>query len=149
MSKTVLYKESQKIRCILNKYVSLYQKDYTESLKGACAVASVRLVKNLRQKYKMKKLQICVGVYKDDPFITHTWVESKDYLIDITYTQFNELSPEVVLISKKSNDYYRYRNKFEDIKNKNSYNAFKYWGGQENPKYWNKIIKALPSYLLK
>lgn len=128
--------KAYKIRKALEDFDDEYHIFY-RGLGGACAIASYFLTKSLKSSH------MCCGYYKDD---AHCWVMNYNKLIDITFTQFNNNSPKVVITNNFT--YYKCNKIFthNQLKTpkKSFKNYFKLWGDEQNPMYFeyvnNKII---------
>lgn len=123
-------KVAYKIRNDLDM-VQKHKKFWTKGLRGACAVAS-HLIKQELDKIGINS-DICYGQRKRWG-CGHALLETENYLIDITYTQF-KAGHSVVIIDKKDQVLISYYlGGFKDNKiEKQEVDFFNCWGEYQNP----------------
>lgn len=120
-----------------------FSKLFDESLCGTCAIGSASLEKIL----KSYGAVLVSGDYvvSDESFTPHCWVEIENYIIDCTYTQFEDAS-DVKIIRAGTRLFSRYRKLFVDKKAKRDIRS---WDGFQSPKFW-KLDKTqqvfIPSF---
>ena len=106
-----------------------------EGLEAMCAIASMAL-----RRASGNKFTVHIGDYALNDTCTkwgnHCWVEYKDWIIDITATQFGVKIP--VFIGRKENYGMRYR----EGKRGNRYSDYT-WGDGQNPT--SRLIKKILS----
>lgn len=136
----IIKAEATKIRLTLDLYALMTDyRYYDKELCGACAVASGKLQKILKT-YGIKST-LYMGYHKS--LALHCWLETDNYLVDITFTQFNYKADKVLIISKKSPKYLDYRDKKIWKKISLAKHDLKYWFGSESPKYWTTIKRSI------
>lgn len=97
---------------------------------GACATASVLIGAELkRQGISYKILE---GREKRTRF-DHVWIETEDYLIDVTYDQFDLKNPKILITLLGSKEYASYRKKFNVPKNRKTIKDFLSWNVKQRP----------------
>lgn len=112
---------------------------FPPNLTGMCALGSVALFKRLKFDLKIDDIKFIVGSYKipgDWYTYCHCWLRYKDYVIDITASQFDEIRNSIV-IDKESNAFYleKFSNRrvYEDIANIKAYFDKAGWIHSQNP----------------
>lgn len=135
-SKRFLLQVGRKIRKDLDLFAKQSKYEiYPKSLCGACCVSAYQLVKVLKEHNIKAKVHTGFNSY-----CGHAWVETEDYLIDLTYTQFNRKSPKILIVSKKEYRYKQMRKRWDFISVPRS---FADWTRFESPRMWKQIQKAL------
>lgn len=146
MNQLKIKKECLKIRRSLEFFQKeLPQLDWDKDLMGACATGSA-LVKKLLKKHNIKS-SIFKAQHKSLKFGNHAWIETDTLLIDLTFTQFNQKSPKVIIYKKTSHSYRKYRKNFP-YPQKASQRSSREWCTQ-NPKNSLRIIKRKIKHLSK
>jgi hypothetical protein len=128
---------------IHQKIISFQKVDkrWTKNLRGACATSSVLLYKSL-QKKGIKSWMIHAS-HKSNLFGNHMWVETDNYLIDITYSQFNE-TEKIVILSKQEPRFKSYYKNFFNIlpMDLDSLDIFKWPASQDPVKCTERMKKV-------
>lgn len=123
-----------------------------DTLETQCGISSYFLIE-LAKKFNYK-LTLVEGVAFSEygpPYVedmcNHCWVEYKDYIIDITATQFNLELPKVHITKINDNDYHKLNI------NEKVYNSYYYWPEQQVPNtYYNELnerVKYCHNKLIK
>lgn len=133
----IIKKEAKALRKQLDLFAKKTSYEiYLKDLTGACSVASSRL-QELLDDHGIKS----VVVLADD---SHCWLETEDYLVDITYTQFDKKSPKVLVLRKNCEKYFDYLENWEQWKSVDlKASLFLYWPKTQRPYFWDKIEAVL------
>ena len=118
-----------RLKCKLYSFSSIDKNLYyyrREKLQSMCAVASYTLVQYLLRRNIKAKL---IGTHQ------HCWVESNNYFIDITASQY-ELEDYIVLAKKdfrkRFESFYQYT-AYKEIREEDIDKHFGNWGGGQKP----------------
>lgn len=116
------------------------------NMQGACAIASYTLYRSLKKKGYSADF---VLAWNEDAYEGHAWIEINNYVIDLTYKQFNYIFENDILIIKKE-EYSRNIptiNNFNIIyKNRKAIKEVKTWTKNQNP---FNYLRQINSYLRK
>ena len=136
-------------RCHRFRKDETIDRDYWPNLAGMCGLASMTLSKILND-HNIENYVI-VGTYDDIlhdeeqhfkwEFVDHVWILVEDYIIDITFSQFQTSKNSDVLFEKvDSVSRYREVNRYKNP----SCRIFRGWDDEERPNA--KLIKKLMNY---
>lgn len=114
--------------------IHLKKGSFNANLAGACAVASTYIHESLTKLGIKSSLKCGYNIEED---IYHCWVETAHYLIDVTYTQFDDSFDKVLVISKRSEDYKDLLEFWDDLETVKSSSFFDDWYYDQQPRYWN------------
>lgn len=132
----VLLQEGRKIRKILDVFAkNTGYEIYPKDLCGACCMSAYQLRKLLLKRNIKAKLFTGFNSY-----CGHAWLETENYLVDLTYTQFSRRSPKVLIISKNSPRYKKYLKRWKTVFCPRSFSE---WVFNESPRYWSVVKKDL------
>ena len=109
---------------------TFFKEIFDESLCGTCAIGSFILASRL----KAYGAVIVSGDYvvTEEQYTPHCWVEIDDYIIDCTYTQFDN-SYDVKVLKQSSRLGIRYKKLFVATK---AIRDISSWDDYQSPKFW-------------
>lgn len=133
-------KIAESIRSNLDQFVENNKSDffYHKDLSGACGIASAVLFNELKNRELKAKLMWG----SNNVGLEHCWVETEKYLIDITYTQFDNKANKIFIIDKISENekYLDYVFKWDEQKSILDIEKDLGWGEYSRPSFYRKIL---------
>jgi hypothetical protein len=142
MDKKTRLKYARELRKIVDQKVKKQEDDFdgfTRCLCGLCAICSIAL-RNILNK-NGDDAKVMLGYFRDEGM--HCWVEVGDMVIDITATQFHNITKKVFTLRRGTKKYFSMYKNGEPIGL--NFRKFKGWPPDQKPnkRKIDKLVKEV------